>query len=155
MVYQLSDGKYAIARLLYTKPTPEQCLTCRRDQPLSEYLNRTFFYQPDSEGDYVVEANFAGMRVYRNFTVGSTSTSTTTSLYTTTSVYYASSTLSPPATSSSTSSTTSPATSTSSLSRGGGEAARDALAVLWPYALFALLLAAAFTLASRRRQIFR
>ncbi|MFH1834709.1 MAG: hypothetical protein ABH851_00815 [Methanobacteriota archaeon] len=85
MIYKIEGNKFAMARLLYNKPTPEQCLTCSRDTPLSDFLNRTFIFDPPGEGNYVVEANFAGIQKSVNFTVGSTSTTTSIWKHTTSS----------------------------------------------------------------------
>lgn len=109
VVYKIDGLKYSMARALYDKPSPEQCLSCARDTPLSELLNRTFIFTPTSEGYYMVEANFGGVQDSVNFTVGSTSTSSTTVTQTTS---FASSTTS---TSSSTSSSTISSTTSSSI----------------------------------------
>jgi len=83
IVYKIEGNKYTLARLLYSKPTPESCLTCSRDTPLSDILNRTFLFNPEGDGNYVVEATFAGIQKSVNFTVGSTSTTTSVRKHTT------------------------------------------------------------------------
>ena len=117
MVYKKDDGRYSIARLLYTKPTPEQCLSCVRDYPLSEYLNRTFLFEPVGDGDYMVEAHFGGVRDAKNFTVGSTSTSTTTTVAPSTTILPVSSSTTSTSSTTSSTSTSSVTESTTTLGR--------------------------------------
>ncbi|MFH1788235.1 MAG: hypothetical protein ABH834_02495 [Candidatus Altiarchaeota archaeon] len=107
MVYKLGDGKYVLAKMLFNKPTPDQCLSCARDKPLASFYERTFNYAPNGDGQYVLELNFGGVKENINFTVGSVSTSSTTSVYTTSSTYPVSSTSSTSSSTSSTSSSTS------------------------------------------------
>jgi energy-coupling factor transporter transmembrane protein EcfT len=135
VVYRKAEYKnYSMARILYTKPSPEQCLSCARDYPLSEYLNRTFLFDPNGDGEYLVEANFGGFRDSKNFTVGSVST--TTSVYTTTSSLLdtTSLTLLTSTTSSSSSTTTVAKSTTTSLSRNNG-VPKNENPRQWQYAL--------------------
>lgn len=106
IVYKLGGGKYKLAKLLYTKPTPDECLACARDTPLTSFLDRTFLFSPNGDGFYVVDSNFGGVKETINFTVGSVSTSSTMSVYTTSSTLASSSSSTSSSTSLTTSSTT-------------------------------------------------
>lgn len=80
IVYKLAGNKYALARLLYERPTLSNSPSCTGNYALSEYVDKTFLFTPKGDGNYVVEVNFSGIQKTANFSVGSTSTTSTTSV---------------------------------------------------------------------------
>lgn len=110
-IYQeISDRKFRIVRTLLSNPYPGQCYTCAGGYPLSEDLDRNFYFKPKTTGNYYAEANFGHVQEKVDFTVVSPTT-TTTSTTSTTSISSSTTTSS----TSTTSSTTSTSSTTTTL----------------------------------------
>jgi hypothetical protein len=105
---ETESRKYILQVIFFKKPSPEQCLDCAGDVPVSGDLSRDFSYKPTDPGNYYAEANFGGARdkVYftvQQETITTTTTTTTTSTSTTTSTTSTSTTTSTTSTSTTTS----------------------------------------------------
>jgi hypothetical protein len=74
----VSEKRVKLVRILYSKPSPGSCYTCVGGYPLSENLDRNFYFKAREEGNYYAEANFGDAKERVNFTVFSPTTSTTT-----------------------------------------------------------------------------
>lgn len=75
---EVRHNEFRLTRILFSKPTPSQCATCVGDTPLSEDLERNFYFKPQLKGTYYAEANFGGVRDKVEFNVVEATTTTTT-----------------------------------------------------------------------------
>lgn len=120
VVYQKENSKYALFKVLYNKPSPDQCHTCAGDVPLREYLSRDFLFIPARGGSYRADANFGGVQTHVDFNVTSPTTTTlTTTTIASSSTTSSTSTTTLALTSTSTSTTF---TTTTTLDNGSGNA---------------------------------